>query len=102
VSDPVAVQLLDREYLVACSEDERADLQAAAQLLDRKMRDIRGNNRMAGLDRIAVLAALNLAHELSRLRRESSQRDTTVGRALGELNQRLDRLLDAAEPSRPG
>jgi cell division protein ZapA len=102
VSEPVAVHLLDREYLVACSADERADLLAAAQLLDRQMREIRGNNRMAGLDRVAVLAALNLAHELTRLRRESSQRDATVGRALGEMNQRIDGLLDAADASRPG
>jgi cell division protein ZapA len=102
VSEPVAVQLLDREYLVACSDDERADLQAAAQLLDRQMREIRGGNRMAGLDRIAVLAALNLAHELTRLRRDSGQRDATVGRALGELNQRLDGLLDAADAARQG
>jgi cell division protein ZapA len=102
VSEPVAVQLLDREYLVACSDEERADLQAAAQLLDRQMRDIRGNNRMAGLDRVAVLAALNLAHELTRLRRESSQRDSTIHRALGEANQRLDLLLDTAEAARQG
>ena len=96
MSEPVAVQLLDREYLVACSEDERDGLQSAAQLLDRQMREIRNGNRMAGLDRIAVLAALNLAHELTQLRRSSGQRDAEIGRALVELNRRLDQLLEGS------
>lgn len=95
MSEPVAVRLLDREYLVACADDERDGLQAAAQLLDRQMRDIRNGNRMAGLDRIAVLAALNLAHELTQLRRAQGGQQAEIGRALGELNRRLDLLLDA-------
>lgn len=94
MSDPVAVRLLDREYLVACAEHEREDLTAAAQALDRQMRLIRNGNRMAGLDRIAVLAALNLAHELIQLQRDSGRRDAEIGRALGELNRRLDGLLE--------
>jgi cell division protein ZapA len=101
MSEPVAVRLLDREYLVACADDERDGLQAAAQLLDRQMREIRNGNRMAGLDRIAVLAALNLAHELTQLRRDSGQRDAEIGRALVEMNRRLDQLLEAgSEPAR--
>ncbi len=93
MSEPVTVRLLDREYLVACPDDERAGLLAAAELLDRQMRTVRNGNRMAGLDRIAVLAALNIAHELAQLRRSSEHRDSEIGRAIGELNQRLDRLL---------
>lgn len=95
MSEPVAVRLLDREYLVACSDEERDGLLAAAKLLDGQMRTIRNGNRMAGLDRIAVLAALNLAHELAQLRRNSGGQQAEIGRALGELNQRLDRLLEA-------
>lgn len=94
MSEPVTVHLLDREYLVACPPDQRDGLLEAAQLLDRQMRDIRNGNRMAGMDRIAVLAALNIAHELAQLRRASEHRDGTIGRAIGELNQRLDRLLE--------
>jgi len=53
---------------VGVGADERESLTAAARLLDAKMREIRGSNRMAAVDRIAVLAALNLAHELQQLR----------------------------------
>jgi cell division protein ZapA len=95
MSDPVAVRLLDREYLVACGDEQREGLVRAAQLLDRQMREIRSGNRMAALDRIAVLAALNLAHELVQLRGERGQ-DGEIARALSEMNRRLDRLLDAS------
>jgi cell division protein ZapA len=98
MSEPVAVRLLDREYLIACPQDEREGLLAAAQLLDRQMRDIRNGNRMAGIDRIAVLAALNIAHELTQLKRDSGGRDAEISRALNDMNSRLDRLLESATP----
>jgi len=66
-------------------------------LLDAKMREVRGGNRMAALDRVAVLAALNLAHEVQQLRDENERRDRELARTLGDLNRRLDGLL---EPTR--
>src|SRR3546814_3407660 len=77
-SQPVSIRLLDREYTVGCEPDERDSLLAAAKLLDSKMREIRGGNRMAALDRVAVLAALNFAHELQQLRNEDEGK---IGRA---------------------
>lgn len=96
MSEPVEVRLLDREYLVACKPDEREGLLAAAQVLDQHMREIRSGNRMAGIDRIAVLAALNLAHELLQLRGDSGDRDRELARSLADLNRRLESLLDAS------
>ena len=96
-SEPVTIRLLDREYTVGCEPDERDGLMAAARLLDAKMREVRGGNRMAALDRVAVLAALNLAHEVQQLRDESERRDRELARTLGDLNRRLDGLL---EPTR--
>ena len=97
-SEPVSIRLLDREYTVGCEPDERDGLMAAAKLLDAKMREVRGGNRMAALDRVAVLAALNLAHELQQLRGESERRDRELARTLGDLNRRLDGLLE--QPAR--
>ena len=94
-STPVSIQLLDREYTVGCEPDECDSLLAAAKLLDTRMREIRGSNRMAALDRVAVLAALNFAHELQQLRDENSGRDRELSRTLGDLNRRLDDLFDA-------
>lgn len=51
---------------------------------------------MAAIDRVAVLAALNLAHELQQLRDEQHVRDRDISRALGDLQRKLDSLLDAA------
>ena len=93
-AQPVSILLLDREYTVGCEPDERDSLQTAAKLLDARMREIRGNNRMAALDRIAVLAALNLAHELQQLREDSDARDRDLVRTIGDLNRRLDGLFD--------
>ena len=95
-SEPVNVRLLDREYTIGVEPDERDSLLAAAKLLDGKMREIRGNNRMAAVDRIAVLAALNLAHELQQLRDDSGSRDRELSRTLGDLQRKLDGVLDAS------
>ncbi|HZX77371.1 cell division protein ZapA [Lysobacter sp.] len=94
-SEVVSIRLLDREYTVGCEPGERESLLAAAKLLDGKMREIRGNNRMAALDRVAVLAALNLAHDLQQLRDEHSSRDRELSRTLNDLHRRLDDLFDA-------
>ena len=94
-SEPVNIRVLDREYTIGVEPDERDNLLAAAKLLDGKMREIRGGNRMAAVDRIAVLAALNLAHELQQLRNESDSRDRELSRTLTDLQRKLDGVLDA-------
>ena len=91
-SEPVSVRLLDREYTVGVEPGERDSLMAAARLLETKMREIRGGNRMAAVDRIAVLAALNLAHELQQLRDDNASRDRELARVLDGLQRRLDGL----------
>lgn len=63
------VHILGRDYKVACKEHERAELQEAVAFLDGRMREIRDAGKTAGVDRIAVMAALNIANELLRARR---------------------------------
>ena len=94
-SEPVGVRVLDREYTVGVSAEERDGLLAAARLLDARMRELRGNNRMVALDRIAVLAALNLAHEVQQLRQEREAQQRELAGTLEALNRRLDGLLGA-------
>ena len=94
-TQPVSIRLLDREYTVGCEPDERDSLSAAARLLDARMREIRGGNRVAALDRVAVLAALNLAHELQQLRDDAQRRDRDMRRTLDGVEARLDAVLDA-------
>ena len=63
------VTILGREFTVACEEGERADLNEAVAYLDRQMREIRDRGKVTGVDRIAVMAALNIAHDLLRERK---------------------------------
>jgi cell division protein ZapA len=94
-SEPVTVRILDREYTVGVEPDERDSLLSAAKLLDAKMREIRGSNRMAGVDRIAILAALNLAHELQLSRSDTERRERELARTVGAMQRKLDDLFDA-------
>lgn len=94
-NEPVSVHILDREYTVGVEADERSSLMAAAKLLDSKMREVRGSNKMAAVDRVAVLAALNLAHELQQLRDERGARDRELSRTLEDLHRKLDGVLDS-------
>ena len=66
------VTILGRDFKVACKEDERGALMEAVALLDRRMREIRDAGKVSGTDRIAVMAALNIAHDLLRERRAST------------------------------
>jgi cell division protein ZapA len=66
------VSILGREFKVACREGERNELLEAVTFLDRRMREIRDAGKVSGTDRIAVMAALNIAHELLRDRRAAA------------------------------
>lgn len=58
------IKLLDRELRVACPEEERSELLEAVAYLDKRMRDIRDAGKIASVERIALMAALNITHEL--------------------------------------
>lgn len=92
-ADAVSIRVLDREYTVGVRPGERDSLLAAARLLDQQMREIRGANRMAAIDRVAVLAALNFAHELQLLRDSRKGHDRELAATIGELQRKLDTLL---------
>ncbi|PPU77609.1 MULTISPECIES: cell division protein ZapA [Xanthomonas] len=93
-NEPVSVRILDREYTVGVTAEERESLTAAARLLDLRMREIRGSNRMAAVDRVAVLAALNLAHELQQVREQQTRYERELATTLDTLNRRLDSVAD--------
>ena len=93
----VSVRLLDREYQVACPADERSALLDSAEYLDAKMREVRDSGKVAGLDRIAVISALNLANELITLRRAGSTVDSDLGAKLRALRERVESALEKGQ-----
>lgn len=84
------VKILDRELRVACPEEEREALLSAVSYLDRKMTDIRDAGKIANVERIAIMAALNIAHELL---------STKVGRGvdLADLTRRMNTMQAAID-----
>ena len=90
---PVTVNILDREFLIGCTPDERAGLLAAASYLDGKMRELRGASRTQSIDRIAILAALNMAHELLQAKERSESEAGVMAQHLQALRAKLDAAL---------
>ena len=89
----VVVHLLDKEFRVGCPPEEKENLIRAARFLDDKMREIRASN-VLGLERIAVMAALNLAHDLLLANGQLSlQQDG--GNRVGRLLERVEAELSA-------
>lgn len=89
----VDVHILDKEYRVSCLPEEREALIASARQLDSRMREIRGQSRIIGTERIAVMAALNFVHELMQHETSHHELDQTIGTRLQRLTQRIDEVL---------
>ena len=92
----VNIRILDKDYRIACEQEEQEGLIASARMLDGRMREIRQTGRVIGSDRIAVLAALNIAHELIQLqRRGAGGEDAETARRLQRLDERVAEALSA-------
>ena len=89
----VSVRILDKEYQVSCPLDERQDLINSAELLNSAMRDIRDGGKVVGLDRIAVMAALNLANELLKKRDFGEQVENNFSFRLKSMRERVESVL---------
>ncbi|MGH8281892.1 MAG: cell division protein ZapA [Gammaproteobacteria bacterium] len=85
----VTVRILDKDYQVACRDEERDALLESAALLTRKMQEIRESCKVVGLDRVAVMAALNLSHEILQHQSATDQAQHALVERLRALNDRL-------------
>jgi cell division protein ZapA len=92
----VSVRILEKEYQVACLPEERSELLDSAEFLNGKMRDIRDAGNIVGLDRIAVMAALNLAHELLK-RNRSEAIQSEVSERVREMRERVESALSRGQ-----
>ena len=90
---PLGVRILEKEYIVACGPDERSELIDSAEFLNKRMREIRDSGKIIGLDRIAVMAALNLAHEFLKVRDRETKIDSGVGHRVRALRERVEGAL---------
>ncbi len=90
------VFILDKSYRINCPENEQESLRASAQYLDRKMREIRSSGKIIGLERIAVIAALNIAHELLGAS-QKAEAGAMQAADLQRLISRIDLTLDKGQ-----
>lgn len=89
----VSVRILEKEYQVACPASERTDLLDSAEMLNAKMREIRDSGKVVGLDRIAVMAALNMANELLKSRARDEAIESMLAPRLKVLSDRVESAL---------
>lgn len=99
-SNTVTVQILDKEYCIACPADERSNLQNAARYLDGKMREIRSGGKVIGADRVAVMAALNITHDLLHKQQHLDKQATVTRDHVRDLLGRVDNALQDDNDSR--
>ena len=90
---PVSVTILGKEYRIACNPGEENDVVASALHLDERMREIRGSGKVLGTERIAVMAALNLANEVIKFRSRDEELNNSFGSRIESLRDKLDTAL---------
>jgi len=92
----VSIRILEKEYQVACPVAEKPALIAAAEMLNKKMKEIRDSGKVVGLDRVAVMAALNLANDLIKTQSQDHELKGMVANRIQSMRDRLDGALGAA------
>jgi cell division protein ZapA len=94
MSSPVIVNILGKEYQIACPEEEKPALIASAQLLHDGMDKIRASGKVVGLDRIAVMAGLNIAHKLVSVQDQQENGDPEATKKLLQMKDKVSAFLN--------
>lgn len=94
MSSPVIVNILGKEYQIACPEEEKSSLISSAQMLNDSMEKIRASGKVVGLDRIAVMAALNLAHDLLTIQNEEGSDTKESSLKLSLMKEKVSAFLE--------
>jgi len=96
-SAKIKIKILDKEYDISCKQEERTELLDSAELLNKRLREIRDSGKVIGLDRIAIMAALNLAHDVVKLQSTTGQlnnsKDDELSRRVRHMQERIRATL---------
>jgi cell division protein ZapA len=93
-SQPTVVKILDKEYRIACEPDEVQGLEKSARYLNEQMRQIRDKGSVIGADRIAVMAALNIAHDLLHKTQDSESLSDSLSKRIKSLRDKVEVALN--------
>jgi cell division protein ZapA len=93
----VSVRIMEKEYVIACPYEERTALLDTAEFLNRRMREVRDSGKVVGLDRIAVMVALNLANELLRLKNQDARLESEASGRVRALRERVEGAIEKGQ-----
>jgi len=96
-TEPVSVRIMDKEYLIACPPEQRAELENSARYLDARMREIRESGKVVGIERIAVMAALNIAHEMLQNRSQRDDQAQSISARIRALQEKIEVALNQGQ-----
>jgi cell division protein ZapA len=91
--DLVSIRILDKEYLINCPPEEKADLQRAATLLNTRLRETRDSGKIIGTERLLMMAALNMANDLAKLQGREERVTADFGSRVKAMRERVERAL---------
>jgi cell division protein ZapA len=93
----VSITIMGKEYRIACAPDDQDDLLQSALDLDTQMRRMRDSGKINGADRIAVITALNLAHELHVAKNQNAQLKQQLNDCLANINNKIENVLEKSQ-----
>ena len=91
---PVTINILDKEYLISCPENEREQLYSAAKLLNDKLMELKSTGKVIGTERMAVMTALNLASELLSYKQQNTVYNDTIDSTIKRLYTKINGVLE--------
>jgi len=94
---PVKIVILEKEFLIACPEEDQAALSKAADYLNGKMKEVQRNGKVIGIDRITIMAALNMAHELLEQKQDNINFDQSIGGRLFTIQDKIDATMNRVQ-----
>jgi cell division protein ZapA len=94
-SVPVNLRILEKDYVVACPEEERETLMASAQYLNQKVQEVREGGKVVSTERMVVVSALNIIHEYLQYKQQKENDMFMVNREMGLLEEKIDLALSS-------
>jgi len=91
---PVTITLLDKQYQINCKQDEREELLESARILNLRLAEIKNSGAVIGLERIAIMAALNISHELVRVQKDGNASDV-VSSGIERLQEKIGSAINS-------
>ena len=85
-TEPLTIKIMDKEYRIGCPEEEKENLRASADLLNKKLDEIKQQGSVIGTERIAIMTALNMSHDILHSQSITSENS--------DLNERMDALSE--------